>query len=516
MRPTLGRRSTAALLAALSGVLLVLSFPKFGHPAFAWAALAPLFVECATSRDIGQGIRLGFIAGFIGFLGTLYWVVGVVQVFGGLPTPVAAVVGVLTAMYLSIFPALFGGLMVRAMRRFGLVGVWLAPPLWVATEWFRASTLLSFPWALIGSSQATVLPVAQAASVVGVYGLSLLVALVSAAASAIALSQDRRHRRGAIAVACLLALVAASGAWRVRTGTLTSEGTPLRVGLLQGNIAQEQKQDASFREGIMSRYLGLTRRALADGAELVIWPESSTPFFFDAQSALAEPIRRLAAEAGTPFIVGTDEFEPMPTGQPNRIYNTAVAVGRDGRSVGTYRKMHLVPFGEYVPMQHLLFFVGPLVQAVGEFSAGTDAVVLDAGGRRVSVAICYEAVFPTVSRAFVAGGSQLLATITNDAWFGRSSAAYQHFEQAGLRAIEQGRYMVRAANTGISGAVDPYGRVIQRTDLFMPAALVVDVRLIDSRTIYGKVGDLAAWGSLLVAFWVLLPVGRSRSAASAH
>ena len=513
MLPLSGRRGTSTLLALLSGVLLVFSFPKYGHPAFAWIALAPLFVACATTRDVWRGIRLGFLTGFVGFLGTLYWVVGVVQVFGGLPTPVAGIVGVLTAMYLSIFPAVFGGLMVRAVRRFGLVGVWLAPTLWVATEWLRASTLLGFPWALLGSSQATVLPVAQAASVVGVYGLSVLVSLVSAAAAVIALTADRGHRRGVAAVAILLVFVVGAGAWRVRTGTLTSAGTPLRVGLVQGNVAQEQKHDPEFKDGIMNRYLGLSRRALADGAELVIWPEASTPFFFDAEAVPALPIRRLAAEARTPFIVGTDEYERMPAGQGARIYNTAVVIGRDGRSSGTYRKMHLVPFGEFVPMKRILFFVGPLVEAVSDFSAGTEPVVLDAGGHRVSVAICYEVVFPTISRAFVAGGSQLLATITNDAWFGRSSAAYQHFEQAGLRAIEQGRYMVRAANTGISGAVDPYGRVIQRTELFMPAALAIDVRLLDSRTIYSRLGDLAAWGSLLVAAWVLMPAGRQRPAA---
>lgn len=497
-------------LALLSGVLFALSFPKYGHPSLAWIALAPLLVACATSRSVSASIRLGFLTGFVGFLGTLYWVVNVVQVFGGLPVWIAAIVGVLTSAYLSIFPALFGGLLGRAVRRFGVGGVWLAPLLWVATEWLRASTMLRFPWALIGSSQATVLPIAQAASVVGVYGLSVLVVLVSAAAAAIALSPRPGHRRGAVAVGVLLVAVSAAGMLRVRDGRLTTSGTPLRVGLVQGNVAQENKYDPVFRDAIMSRYVNLSRQAIALGAELVLWPEASTPFYFSADAFLAAPIRRLAAEAKTPFVIGTDEMVPAAGADPVRLYNSAVLVGPDGRSQGTYRKMSLVPFGEYVPMKGLLFFVGPLVEAVSDFTPGAAPVVFDASGHRVSVAICYEVVDPRLSRTFVAQGSQLLATITNDAWFGRSSAAYQHFEQAGLRAIEEGRYVVRAANTGISGAIDPYGRVIQRTDLFLPAALAVDVRLLDSRTLYSRVGDVVAWLGLVVSLWVVAPERRRR------
>jgi len=166
--------------------------------------------------------------------------------------------------------------------------------------------------------------------------------------------------------------------------------------------------------------------------------------------------------------------------------------------------MRLVPFGEYVPLKKLLFFVAPLVQTVSDFSAGTEPVVLNADGRRVSVAICYESVYPWIAREFVERGSQLLATITNDAWFGRSSAAYQHFAQGAIRAVEEGRYVVRAANTGISGAVDPYGRVLLTTPLFQPEAVTVDVRLLDGRTIYSRVGDVVAWLSMAITAVVVV------------
>jgi apolipoprotein N-acyltransferase len=328
--------------------------------------------------------------------------------------------------------------------------------------------------------------------------LSALVALVSTAAAAVTLSRRALHVRAAIGVLALLAVITAAGSLRVAGGSLVKTGTVLRVGLVQGNIEQNAKWNPAFRDQIVERYLGLSRQVLGAGAQLVLWPEAATPFFFDADSNLAEPIRRLAAQSRTPFLIGTDDFEKGQNGQPNRIYNAAVVIGSDGRSRGTYRKMVLVPFGEYVPFQRLLFFIGPLVQAVSDFSPGTDAFVFDADGQRISASICYESIYPWLSRAFVEQGSQLLTTITNDAWFGPSSAPYQHFEQGAVRAVEEGRYIARAANTGISGVVDPYGRVVVTTRLFEPAALVADVRLLDGRTIYSHIGDVVVWLSLAV------------------
>jgi apolipoprotein N-acyltransferase len=174
-----------------------------------------------------------------------------------------------------------------------------------------------------------------------------------------------------------------------------------------------------------------------------------------------------------------------------------------------------VPFGEYVPFKKLLFFVGPLIEAVSDFSAGTDPLVFDAGGVRFSVAICYEAIYAQMARTFVSSGAELLTTITNDAWFGTSSAAYQHFDQAALRAVEQGRYLVRAANTGFSGAVDPYGRVIKKTQLFETASVTVDVRLLPGRTLYGLTGDVVAYLALLLSA-VAVVIGRRAAGSDAR
>jgi apolipoprotein N-acyltransferase len=422
---------------------------------------------------------LGLVAGAVYFTGTLYWVTGVMTTYGGLNAVLSVVVAALLIGYLALYPAVFSLVLGVALRRFGPSAIWLSPWIWVATEWARSTLFSGFPWVLLGSSQAPVLPVAQAASVVGVFGLSGLVALVATAAADLAVSRRTSHRVGAAGVALLLVVTVAAGTFRVVDGRLTRTGSVLRVGLVQGGVEQELKWDPAYRDIILARHLSLTRQVIGRGVGLVIWPESSTPFFFDAEVQYAEPVRRLAAESRTPFLIGTDEFERGVDGAPNRIYNTALLVGPDGESRQAYRKIRLVPFGEFVPLKNLLFFVGPLVEAVSDFSAGTEPVVFDADGRRFSVAICYESVYPDLAQAFVDGGSQLLVTITNDAWFGRSSAAYQHFDLGALRAIEQGRYVVRAANTGISGVVDPYGRALARTPLFEQTVTAVDVRLLD-------------------------------------
>jgi apolipoprotein N-acyltransferase len=501
------------LLAFLSGVLLVLSFPKFGHSALAWIALSPLVLAVAIAvREHTSAVRifwLGVVAGLTYFAGTLYWVVQVMQQYGGLATPVAALVGLLLWAYLAVYPGLFALLLRASILRFGVTGLWMAPLFWVATEYLRGWVGGGFPWVLLGSSQATVLPVAQAGAIAGVFGLSALVALVSTAAAVFSLTRAAAHRAGVAAVALVVIATAAAGVWRISRGALLAGGTPVRVGLVQGSVLQDQKWDPKFRDAIRNRYLELSRSVIGQGAELVLWPEASTPFYFDAEAPLAEPIRALARATRTPFIIGSDEYEPGGDQATDRYYNSALLIDESGRTQRSYRKMLLVPFGEYVPLKSVLFFVGPLVEAVSDFSAGTTPVVFDAGGRRLSVAICYESVYPSLAQQFVEEGSELLATITNDAWFGRSSAAYQHFQQGSLRAIEQARYLVRSANTGISGAVDPYGRVLATTPLFEPMAVAVDVRLLQYRTIYSRTGDLVAWVSL-VASAVVAIIGLRR------
>jgi len=303
----------------------------------------------------------------------------------------------------------------------------LGPAIWVATEMGRTYVIDGFPWELLGYSQATVLPIAQIASVTGVYGVSALVALVSAAA-AYATVAPRDPRRWQ-ACALVAAIVLATGVWgtlRIRTHALTSAGTGIRVAVLQGNILQDQKWNPAMRDAIMQRYIDMTREAIGRKAQFILWPESATPLPYEQDVARGESIRRLAREAQVTFLIGSDQVEPVQpvlavNPPPARLYNAAYLIKPDGTTAAVYRKIHLVPFGEYVPFSRLLFFVGNLVEAVSDFTPGTEATLLPVAGHMASTAICYEVIYSGLMRSFVTQGSELLTTITNDAWYGTSS-----------------------------------------------------------------------------------------------
>ena len=500
-------------LALLSGVLLALSFPKFGHPACAWIALAPLLVALGhRAQSTRRAFGLGLLSGAVYFAGTLYWLVETMTTFGGLSTPLAAFAAGMLIAYLSLYPAFFALIQARLVRRLGRGALLLAPAIWVASEMGRTYVLDGFPWELLGYSQATVLPIAQLASVAGVYGLSGFVALVSAATAYATLEPSGRRWRVAAVAAGMVLAVALWGGWRLARHRLTSAGTPVRVAVLQGNILQDQKWDPSMRDAIMQRYIEMTREAIGRGATFVLWPESATPLPYEEDLARGEAIRRLAREAKLTLLIGSDQVEPVrpiDQGKPaTRLFNAAYLIQPDGSTAAIYRKIHLVPFGEYVPFKRLLYFVGPIVDAVSDFSPGTEAVLLPVQGHPVSTAICYEVIYASLIRTFVRQGSELLTTITNDAWYGWSSAAYQHWEQASLRSIEEGRYLARAANTGFSGFVDPYGRVLQRSEMFQSAVMAEDLRFITDRTIYSRIGDVAGWGSVALTLAALLATRR--------
>lgn len=445
------------------------------------------------------------------FAGTLYWVVNVMAEHGGLAVWVAVLINIGLVALTALFPAVFAVVVRRLCVVGGSRALAAAPLVWTATELGRTYLFSGFPWVLLGYSQTDVLPIAQLASVFGVYGVSALVVSVSAALAASGLAivapadgrgDAGRTRIWPVAVAIGLVLsVAVWGSLRVTGSALTSSGTPVRVGLVQGNVAQGEKWDPTRATAIFESYLGLTRRAIREGAALVIWPESSTPFSFEEDRTAAEAVRQLARDGRVDILFGSNQVERTT---PNRYFNAAFLLGPDGEQKGVYRKMHLVPFGEYVPLKSLLSFAAPLVEAVSGFSPGTEATLLPTLGGPASTAICYEIVFPNLVRQSVADGSQLLTTITNDAWFGPTSAPYQHFEQASMRAIEQGRYLVRSANTGISGIVDPYGRVVARSDLFATAVVVGDVRFLRATTVYTRIGDAFAYASLALTVGALL------------
>jgi apolipoprotein N-acyltransferase len=475
-------------------------------------ALVPWLLALAldAQRREPTGLRaflLGLAAGAVYFTGTLYWIPDVPATYGGLSRLVAVPVGGLLIAYLALFPAACSWALGRMLANHGTRGLWLAPVLWVATEFLRGWLFTGFPWVSLGYSQVTWLPIAQAASLAGVWGLSALLVTANIVIAGLILDRPVFLRGAALAALGLVVLVA-WGTWRLRADL--SEGTVLRLGIVQGNVPQDQKWSPEYADEILERYLRLSREAAAQGARLLVWPESSIPFYFEEDPVRGEQVRQLARDTRAWLLFGSNQLERGPD---PRYYNAVFLVAPDGSTAAVYRKQHLVPFGEYVPLGRLLFFVSPLVEAVSNFSAGTGPVMLPVDGRPVSAAVCYEVIFGALVRDGVMAGSQLLTTVTNDAWYGRSSAPFQHFEQASLRAIEQRRYLVRAANTGVSGLVDPAGRVVARLGLFETGILVEDARFLEKRTVYATIGDSFAWACVLlsaVIVWGRRPTHASR------
>jgi apolipoprotein N-acyltransferase len=502
-------------LAIVSGVLLALSFPKFGHPAIAWIALTPLLVALSGRVSLARAFWLGLLTGNIYLWGTVYWLSNVMARYGEINLAGSVVINAIFIAYLALYPALFAVVVRRLTIAFGSAALIAVPFVWTATELGRMYVFTGFPWVLLGYSQTTVLPIAQAASVVGVFGVSAIVAAVSAALAGIVVA--RAWRPAALVLACVL-LIAVWGNARARTAELTRSGQPVRVGVVQPNTIEEDVEQAvrnpSRGREILQRDLSLTREAIAKGATLVVLPESSlSPFTLDDYPDVAQAIREVARDAGVSLLVGSDQYEWQIANGRREIaksFNAAFMIRADGTTGAVYQKMHLVPWGEYVPLKDWLTFVEPLVRAIGRgFDAGDRMTLLPVGQHPISTAICYEIIYPDLVRRFVLEGSELLTTITNDSWFGATSAPYQHFEQASMRAIEEGRYLVRSANTGVSGIVDPYGHVLARTDIFHPAVAVGDVRLLRATTIYTRVGDVFAYASVILTAALLL-LGRSR------
>jgi apolipoprotein N-acyltransferase len=499
-------------LAALSGVLLALSFPKFGSGLVAWVALAPLLLALSRSRGGLGAFRLGYVTGAVASLGIVYWTALVVVQYGGLALPVGIAVMVLLCLALALFPSLFAWLVGTWVRAAGPPALLLAPLAWVATEILRAHTLLRFAWCLLGYSQHENLPFVQVARFTAVYGVSFLVVAASAALAYMGAEARPRPRRAAgLAVAGLLALCWADGAFRLRQPEL--ERGRLKVGLVQASIVQDDKWDPGKAWANVDHHLDLTRRAAREGARLVVWPESSAPFYFDHSQEFAGQLRELVAQEHIDLLFGNDDRE---RGAQGRYYVGAKLLAADGALRLRYHKVRLVPFGEFVPLQPLLTLGGrhaaKLVRQVADFTPGTEATVGQAEGYRVGASICYEAIFPDYIRQFASGGADLLANLTNDGWYGRTSAPYQHLAMARFRAVENGRYLLRAANTGISAVVDSRGRVLARTQLFERTYLVREVPLLTGTTFYARHGDVFAWACLgaSAAFTASILVRRRR------
>jgi len=496
-------------LSLLSGVLLTVGFPKLDLFYLSWGALIPLFVAL-RGKSGKEAFGLGYVCGLAHFVTTLYWIHYVINHYGALPSPVAILALLLLCAYLALFPACFAYVAHKWEEHPLLWGLGL-PAVWVALEWVRGHALTGFPWATLGYSQTPFTPLIQIADITGVLGVSWLVVLGSTAITA---CFNRRRPRIVFPVfaACMLAAIL-YGSWRLDVvKRLQEQAPPWTVGVFQGNVDQSQKWDPAFQQEAIERYRNLSLQASrSDPApDLLVWPETAVPFFYGIEDQLTAQLNRIFQEVGKPVLFGSPAVG-LVDGQ-GRLMNRAYLVNTGGEILGAYAKQHLVPFGEYVPLQKILFFVHRLVQAAGDFVPGRSSVPLALDGRRPGVLICYEGIFPELARSTVMQGATSLINITNDAWYGDTSAPYQHLEIARWRAIELRVPLIRAANTGISAIFDASGGCLGTISLNEQGYLIRTVHPFPIHTFYARWGDLFAWMCILIAVGGILYSGKLRQA----
>jgi len=511
-----GRRRGGALVAAvLSGVMLTAAFPSLGLAPFGWIGLVPVLLA-THDRTPRAAFGFGWVTGLTFFVTTCYWIVNTISHFTNVPWAVAVVLLFMMSAVLACYHAAFvGG--VRWLESRGLPAVWLAPALWVTLEWMRGWFFIGFPWARLGDTQYRWLDIIQFIELTGVYGMSAVLAFANVVIASVLRERGRdvrRHAAPLVVLTLLLVVLPIGGHWRRTQIEAMPPAGSLKVGIAQGNVEQDSKWDPTFQQETLRRYRDLTLEASRAEPALIAWPETATPFFFQEPGAGRDAVMSLVAETGVPLLTGIPAYR-RAAGGGFRQFNRAVLVTPQGEEVGSYDKIQLVPFGEYVPFSSVLFFVDQLVEAVGQMTAGTDYTVfqLPNGGPRFGVLICYEGIFPSATRRFVADGAQFLVNVTNDAWYGRTSAPYQHLQQGILRTIENRVPMVRSANTGISAFVDATGQVTWQGPLYEMLAHVDTIRWPGVRTFYARFGDVFVWVCAIVTLMAVV-VGRLRSSAA--
>ena len=481
------------LLSIASGVLFALAFPDAGIAWLIFIALVPLFVALARARSWREAVLLGWLSQFTAWLMMVPWVVRVMSHYGGLPYVTGVLLFVAMCMILGLYGALFAFAFWRISpgARFGR---WLLVPLaWAAVEYARTYVLTGFPWNLIAASIIDYTPLVQFDRVAGPYALGVLILLPSILIAWLIVARPRGIARtlaiAGVAIVCFVWW--ATGIVAAKLFVRPTGAPSARAALLQPNISQEMRWSESSLLDIFNRMMTMSRAAAAGGAQVVVWPESTVPLPYATTDFYRQPVESLSAASNVDVILGSVAEDPE---RADRIWNAAFLVS-GGRTIGHYDKIHLVPFGEYVPLRKMLFFARKLVRAVGEFELGTKDAPLD-GRFRYGPAICYEIVFPQIARRQVMHGAGVLVTITNDAWYDGTSAPRQHLNQARLRAVETDRYLLRSGTTGISAFVDPSGRVVSELAMNQQGIIYADFEARHSMTPYVRFGDWFAWGAV--------------------
>ncbi|MBW2654486.1 MAG: apolipoprotein N-acyltransferase [Deltaproteobacteria bacterium] len=511
--------------ALISGMALTLCFPKAGLSYLAFFALVPWLVSI-QSMTSKESFYSGFIAGFFFFLTLIYWIVPTVHVYGGLHPVLAISTLILLCFYLALYPAIFAFLLKKIDQKSWFSPL-LASCLWTALEYIRTYAFTGFSWGGLGYSQYSNLSLIQIADFSGVYGVSFLIVLINYLLAVIWTTGVKKNLRKKLFLPVIYTIILSAGVLfygSQKINTIDSQikaAQKTNISIVQGNIKQNLKWNDAFKARTIEKYIHLSRaeskRADSKKADLVIWPETALPFYYGFDRQLSNQVDQCVRSLKTNFLIGSPAFEY----DKNQIkfYNRAYMLNRFSIVTGTYDKHHLVPFGEYVPLGNYLTFLGKITAQAGNFSIGDKTFTpLEFNHhnlkvtRKTGVLICFEILFPSIASKFVKNGADILITITNDAWFGHTSAALQHFSIAVFRAVENHRTVARAANTGISGFIDPKGKILEKTDLFTDQTITRQVPVLNRISFYTKYGDIFAISSIVaICFAFMLKGFRKKS-----
>jgi apolipoprotein N-acyltransferase len=511
--------SSAWILVVLSAVLQILIFPLPGIYVLSWFALTPLIVALLRARPAGalevadsvrlqpaapgQAFLLAYICGILWYAGTCYWIYDTMRQYGGLSAPMAVLVLFLFCCYLGLYHGLFGlllSLLVQGPQNFRRA-LGTAPFLWVAVELAR-TRVTGFPWNLLGVAQVDNGSLCRIAVWTGVYGISFEIALVNVALAAAFLVP--RPKRGAMLAAALAAAAVLQAGRLIEAPPAQADHTAL---LVQPNIPVSANWTPDYFQRTLNELTDLTVKSAAGASpakvNVIAWPESPAPFFSN-DTRFRNAVSDMARATRTWVVTGAIGTGNQSTRPDAPVFNSAVLISPDGKWTARYDKVHLVPFGEYLPFPSLFSFAGGLTKEVGEFERGSSRQPLDAGGERLGVFICYESVFPDEVRQFADQGAQVLVNISNDGWYGDSGAWAQHLNQTRMRAIENNRWLLSATDTGLTAAIDPSGRVAAKIPRKERAALLAPYALTSVTTFYSRRGDWFAYACAIISLGALL------------
>jgi apolipoprotein N-acyltransferase len=507
------------ILALLSSLLLVLSFPPYEVGVLAWVGLAPMMIAI-NGKGAGRAFLLGLAFGVAFILGMFGWILEV----PGYQSLHHAVLVIFFGIYFAVFALLFN----FVMKRCGGVPAFLSAPfLWVGLEYIRSNlSFLALPWGLVGHSQYRYLEVIQIASVVGVYGLSFLIVLSNSVLALVSLSLlGLRARLSAIpsgvishrqVLCCLLPFLAMLSLTLFYGRAMLKKsnvGEELKISVVQANIEQSKKWDRAQEEYIMETYADLTRGAGREHPNLIVWPEMATPRCISRDAKLHMQVKDLARETSAYLLLGSAQHRKFGRSTSKlKFVNSAYLIKPDAVIFGERRhdKLHLLPFGEYLPWRGIIPWSLIDVPELVEYVPGREFTIFQLPPFRFGVTICWENIFPELVRQFVRNGAQFIVNITNEAWFGNTAAPYQFVSMSVFRAVENGVYVVRCANTGVSCFIDPHGRITDRVsddhgqDVFVKGVKSGLIKPGRPGTFYTRYGDWPAGLSLLLSGFLLL------------